>query len=312
MVDTSLPHGALVLVTGGAGFIGAHCVRQLLAKGCSVRVLDNLSAGRREALSLDDPLLDFRPGDIREPGAVAAAMAGVTHVLHLAAQVSVAASLEAPLDSAATNISGFLNVLEAARRTGVQRLVYASSAAVYGNAPAPQHEEMVPAPRSPYALEKLVNEQYAALYQHLHALPTLGLRYFNVYGPGQRDDSIYSGVINCFSGRLRAGSAVTLHGDGQQSRDFIHVHDVARLSCLALHAAVVGVVNVGTGQRCSIAGLLEQLMALHGPGTVLQAPRRPADVDASCAGLERLRAWLGHTALIPLEVGLASAAGAPA
>jgi UDP-glucose 4-epimerase len=303
MVDVIAPR-SLVLVTGGAGFIGAHCVRRLLAGGHAVRVLDNLSGGRREALPGDDLRLDFRLGDIRDPQAVAAAMAGATQVLHLAAQVSVAVSVAAPLESASTNLTGFLNVLEAARQAGVRRFVYASSAAVYGNAEAPQREDLEPAPRSPYALEKRVNEQYAALYQQLHGLPALGLRYFNVYGPGQCQRSDYAGVIARFSQCVRAGEPVTLHGDGAQTRDFIHVEDVARLSCQALVAEATGVINIGTGRGESIANLLQSLMRLHGPVAVHASARQPGDVDHSRADPARCLAVFGSHALLSLQDGL--------
>lgn len=305
----------LVLVTGGAGFIGAHCVQHLLAAGRRVRVLDHAIEGSPLSclLARGDiavAALQIQQGDIRDRGAVSAAMDGVTQVLHLAAQVSVASSVAVPLDSASTNITGFLHVLEASRQAGAQRFVYASSAAVYGNAPAPQHEERLPQPCSPYALEKQVNEQYAALYLELHGLPTLGLRYFNVYGPGQRDDSEYAGVIARFARCIRAGQPVSLHGDGAQTRDFVHVHDVARLSCAALEIAATGVVNIGTGMGSRIVDLLHMQMEAGTRVPVLKTARQPGDLDHSCATVGRMHALFGPTPLRSLQDGLRTAAHA--
>lgn len=308
MVREAASH-PLVLVTGGAGFIGSACVHALLAAGRRVRVLDH--AIERSLLrsmlkhgEMGAAALELVPGDIRDRGAVAAAMVGVTHVLHLAAQVSVASSVADPLDSASTNISGFLNVLEASRQAGVRRFVHASSAAVYGKAPAPQHEDLVPAPCSPYALEKQINEQYAALYLALHGLSTLGLRYFNVYGPGQHDASDYAGVIARFSRCIRAGQAVTLHGDGAQTRDFVHISDVARMTCQALDIAATGIVNVGTGVGTRIADLLRLQMPCSSPVPVHHAPRRPGDLDHSCAAVRGMQSLFGLAELLSLQAGL--------
>ena len=216
-----------VLVTGGAGFIGSHSVDRLLESGARVRVFDNFSSGRRENLT-PHPLLEIMVGDIRDRAAVADALAGITHVLHLAAQVSVATSMEAPLASADVNVGGFLNVLDAARAHRVQRMVYASSAAVYGvPARLPLHEEDPMLPLSPYGLEKSINDQYAALYREIYSQSSLGMRFFNVFGPRQDPSSPYSGVISLFVRRLREGQPLTVNGDGLQTRDFIFVGDVA-------------------------------------------------------------------------------------
>lgn len=295
-----------VLVTGGAGFIGSHTVEYLLAAGARVRVLDNLSSGRRDNLP-SHAGLEFRVGDIRDAAAVTAALGdGVSHVLHLAAQVSVAASCEAPVDSAAHNITGFLNVLDGARRTGVSRMVYASSAAVYG-APAelPLTETSPVAPLSPYGLEKYVNDQYAALYRELYGFSAMGMRYFNVYGPRQDPSSPYSGVISIFADRVRRGLPLTLNGDGMQTRDFIHVGDVARANVAALGATATGVCNVATGRSVTLRDLVAALATATGrQPEVGFGPPRDGDIRDSAAVPRRLREELGVAATTPLAAGL--------
>ncbi len=233
-----------VLVTGGAGFIGSHSVEALLDAGAEVTVLDNFSAGRRANLP-EHGKLRIVEGDIRDAPSVQRAMTGVDHILHLAAQVSVRASVEAPALSASHNVAGFLNIADAARRPGVLRLVYASSAAVYG-APRvlPLDEGSACEPLSPYGLEKLVNDQYAALFGRLYGTSMLGLRYFNVYGPRQDPASPYAGVISRFASRLASNEPLSVFGDGQQTRDFIFVKDVARANVAALRSKCNGVLNV--------------------------------------------------------------------
>ncbi len=293
------------LLTGGAGFIGSHTVDALLARGARVRVLDNLSTGRRENLPAH-PALELMVGDIRDADAVARAMDGVTHVLHLAAQVSVAASVDAPCDSASHNLTGFLAVLDAARRTGVRRVVYASSAAVYGTpARLPIDETTPAAPLSPYGLEKLVNDQYAQLFGALYGLSTLGVRYFNVYGPRQDPRSPYSGVISIFCDRLRGGEPLTLHGDGRQTRDFIYVGDVARANVAALDATLTGVCNVATGHSTSLLDLAATLGAVSGRAPALRfGPPRAGDIRDSAADNRRLVTALGVSGFTPLADGL--------
>ncbi|MEW5791103.1 MAG: NAD-dependent epimerase/dehydratase family protein [Pseudomonadota bacterium] len=295
-----------ILVTGGAGFIGSHTVDQLLAQGMPVRVLDNLSSGRRSNLPNAHPLLEFRQGDIRDPVAVAEAMDGVSHVLHLAAQVSVARSLEAPGESCQHNLLGFVNVLDAARRAGVERLVYASSAAVYGEpAYLPLDEAAPTRPLSPYGLEKLTNEAYAALYTHIHGLSCLGLRYFNVYGPRQDPASPYAGVISIFVERAQARLPLYIHDDGLQNRDFVCVPDVARVNADALLSDAQGVCNVATGRSVTLldlVGTLEKIL-----GYTLERrhlPPRQGDIRDSGATGERMRACFGLERTIALDEGL--------
>jgi UDP-glucose 4-epimerase len=297
---------APVLVTGGAGFIGSHSVDHLLAAGRRVRVLDNFSGGKRTNLAAH-PALEVMQGDIRDPVAVERAVQGVGGVLHLAAQVSVATSVEDPVGSGANNIAGFVNVLDAARRAGVLRFVYASSAAVYGIPQSLPLSEAAPvAPLSPYGLEKSVNDQYAALYRELYGMSTLGLRYFNVYGPRQDPSSPYSGVISVFARRLREGQGLTVNGDGLQTRDFIYVGDVARANAAALASRIDGVCNVATGRSVTLLQLIEALAAVAGATPhVAHGPPRAGDIRDSAADNRRLREQLGIDGYTSLRDGLA-------
>ena len=295
-----------VLVTGGAGFIGSHSVDRLLESGARVRVLDNFSSGRRENLK-PHPLLEIMEGDIRDRATVDAAVTGISHVLHLAAQVSVAASMEQPLASSDVNVGGFLNVLDAARHHRVRRMVYASSAAVYGvPARLPLHEEDPPLPLSPYGLEKSINDQYAALYREIYGQSSLGMRYFNVFGPRQDPSSPYSGVISLFVRRLREGLPLSVHGDGLQTRDFIFVGDVAAANVLALHADMGGVCNVATGHTVTLLQMIADLGAAARltPEIHLGAPRA-GDIRHSSADNRRLRSQLGLDQFTSLKDGLA-------
>lgn len=295
-----------VLVTGGAGFIGSHSVDRLLESGARVRVLDNFSSGRRENLNAH-PALEIISGDIRDRAAVDAALQGISHVLHLAAQVSVVASVEEPVDSAATNIGGFLNVLDGARRRQVQRFVYASSAAVYGvPAKLPLDESSPTGPISPYGLEKAINDQYGRLYRELYGMSALGLRYFNVFGPRQDPSSPYSGVISIFARRLGLDQPLTVFGDGLQTRDFIYVGDVARANVAALQGRAEGVCNVATGRTVTLLQLIETLAAVAGvTPQVSHGEERMGDIRDSAADNSRLRAELGVAAFASLHDGLA-------
>jgi UDP-glucose 4-epimerase len=296
-----------VLVTGGAGFIGSHSVGKLLAAGARVRVLDNFSSGKRDNLPQQHPDLEVVVGDVRDPVAVNRALAGVSHVLHLAAQVSVQTSVEQPIESAAVNVTGFLNVLDGARRAGVRRFVYASSAAVYGMpARLPLDENAPLLPISPYGLEKAINDHYGALYESLYGMAPLGMRYFNVFGPRQDPSSPYSGVISIFSRRLRSGEGVTLFGDGHQTRDFVYVGDVARANIAALRGVATGACNVATGKTVTLLQLLDALAAVAGSRPeVAFAPARNGDIRHSAADNSRLKHALGIDRFTALEEGLA-------
>ncbi|MEG3078960.1 SDR family NAD(P)-dependent oxidoreductase [Halomonas sp. 5021] len=294
-----------VLVTGGAGFIGSHTVDLLLASGYSVRVLDNFSSGRQANLP-EHKHLDVMQGDIRSREDVSAAMRGITHCLHLAAQVSVSRSVEDPYDSATHNILGALNVMQSAAQAKVTKLVYASSAAVYGvPTQLPLTEESCQQPLSPYGLEKWVDERYAALLASLHNLPSLGLRYFNVYGPRQDPHSPYAGVVARFIDRLLAHQAPIVYGDGHQSRDFIYVGDVARANLTALFSEQCGICNVATGQRINLLELIDLLN--HFTGCSLPAQHLPAkaeDIQHSYGDPQRLAEWLSLSPQWTLSEGL--------
>lgn len=294
------------LVVGGAGFIGSHTVEALLACGCQVRVLDDLSTGSTENLPLDDPNLEVIVGDIVNRDIVRDAMRGMSFCIHLAAQVSAARSVEDPFGSAMYNILGFVNVLEAAREMSVQRLVYASSAAVYGDcAELPLSEDVALKPVNPYGLEKLVDEEYADLYARLHGTHTLGLRYFNVYGPRQLPNSPYSGVISKFVEHLRTKKAPVIYGDGRQTRDFVAVKDVALANIAALASDYCGVCNVATGTRVDLWHLMQTLNNLMGSNIEAdRAPARAGDIKHSCGDDRRLRQKLGIVASTRLDVGL--------
>ena len=298
-----------VLITGGAGFIGSHSAEALLARDVAVRVLDNLSNGRRENLpqaALADGRIEFIEGDVRDAAAVQRAVQGVDAVLHLAAQVSVQRSVAEPLESAATNLTGFLNVLDAVRRERVARLVYASSAAVYGvPARLPLTEDVPPEPLSPYGLEKFFNDQYAALYRSLYGVSSLGLRYFNVYGPRQDPRSPYAGVISKFAAAVAAGQPLTVFGDGQQTRDFVYVGDVAEANARALLGAAQGVLNVGTGQCVTLLELAETVFQAFGRRVEIRhGPAQTGDIAHSAMDPARIARALGFTPATPLLQGL--------
>lgn len=294
-----------VLVTGGAGFIGSHSVERLLQSGAAVRVLDNFSSGARTNLPAH-PRLHTVTGDIRDGAAVETALDGISHVLHLAAQVSVAASVAAPIASAQTNVAGFLNVLDAARRRNVRRFVYASSSAVYGlPAQAPTSEDAALGPLSPYGLEKSVNDLYGALYARLYGLSILGLRYFNVFGPRQDPSSPYSGVISVFVRCLRQREALTVYGDGRQTRDFVYVDDVANVNLRALEAPLEGVCNVATGHAVSLLDLIAILGKTAGFAPDIHfAEERAGDIRHSRADNTRLREAFEIQTFTSLAAGL--------
>jgi UDP-glucose 4-epimerase len=293
------------LVTGGAGFIGSHTVEELLRRDWEVRVLDDFSTGKPDNLP-SHPRLSVLRGDIRSVDDVRQALQGVTHVVHLAAQVSVERSIREPLESGATNIMGFATVLDGARREQIQRLVYASSAAVYGvPEQVPLSETSPTRPLSPYGLEKLMNEAYAELYAELHGVSACGLRFFNVYGPRQDPRSPYAGVISRFAASARAGEPVTIFGDGCQTRDFVHVSDVARLTADALEKTCSGVCNIATGHSVSLLQLVDAVrVALDRPVTVTHAPARAGDIVHSQADVRRMTDLFGVQHPVMLVSGL--------
>jgi len=298
---------AFYLVTGGAGFIGSHLTEELVRRGHRVRVVDNLSTGRRQNLA-QIAGVDFVEGDLAEPEVARRAVEGVDFVLHQAAIPSVPRSVEDPLTSHRANITATLHVLLAARDAGVRRVVYAGSSSAYGDTPTlPKVESMPTAPLSPYALQKLVGEQYAGLFTQLYGLETVTIRYFNVFGPRQDPSSPYSGVISLFISALAEGRAPTIHGDGEQTRDFTYVANVVDgvlRACEAPHASGE-VINVATGSRISINGLFRALRDLVGARVEpVYAPARAGDVRDSQADIEKARRLLGYAPIVGFEEGL--------
>ncbi len=295
-----------VLIAGGAGFIGSHTADILMEQGVPVRVLDNLSSGHRHNLPDQHPLLEFIEGDITDADTVNKAIKGVSHCLHLAAQVSVVASLEDPGFSAKQNILGYVNVMNAARTAGVKRFVYASSAAIYGEpSKLPLDEEAAAKQLSPYGLEKKINEHYADLFHRLYDFSSLGLRYFNVFGPRQDPKSPYAGVIALFVDRITASQPVTVFGDGKHTRDFIFVKDVAKANVAALQSNYQGACNVATGQSTSLLDLIEALSALAGTKTPITfSDPKTGDIVHSLADPSRMNNKLGIKAETTLKDGL--------
>ena len=299
---------AQYLVTGGAGFIGSHLCRRLLASGCAVRVLDDLSSGRRENLAALDGEVDLVEGDLRDEALVSAALAGVDYVLHHAAVASVQTSIERPRFEQEVNAAGTLQLFEAARRAGVRRVVFAASAASYGNDPTgPKREEMLPAPESPYAISKIAGEYYARVYSSLYGLEVVCLRYFNVFGPRQDPSSPYSGVISIFAERMLAGAAPTVFGDGGQSRDFVYVDNVVEANMQACTTPGIAgrVYNIGCGRSSSLLELVAALNRLLGTAIEPEfAPARPGDVRISLADITRAQRELGYEPVVHFEEGL--------
>ena len=302
-----------VLITGGAGFIGSHSARSLLHRGWRVRVLDNLStgkAGRLDAGALATGQLTLIDADVRDGEAVAQAVQGCAAVLHLAAQVSVQWSIAEPVASAANNVTGFLNVLEAVRAHRIPRVVYASSAAVFGTpASLPVDENTATSPLSPYGLEKVINEQYAALYRSLHGVSALGMRYFNVYGPSQDAQSPYAGVISKFAAALLEERPLQVYGDGLQTRDFVYVGDVAQANVQALESAACGVVNVGQGHSITLRQLVAEMSAAFGkPAHLSHGAAVPGDILHSATRIDLARELLAWRPTTLLAEGLSALA----
>jgi nucleoside-diphosphate-sugar epimerase len=295
------------LVTGGAGFIGSHVVRALLDAGAEVRVLDNFSTGARENLEGLD--VEVRVGDIRDAEACGRACEGVDVAFHLAAYISVPGSVADPVLADSINVTGAMNVLLAARDRGARRLVFSSSAAVYGDTPiVPTPEDTLPKPLSPYGLEKLYGEHLARLFFELYGLETVCLRYFNVYGPRQNPRSEYAAVIPKFIERLLAGQTPTIYGDGGQTRDFLFVEDVARANLLAAEAQGVAgeVFNVAGGSAISVNELAEALARAVGSSRAAEhGPARAGDIRHSCADTSKARRRLGFEPRFGLADGLA-------
>jgi nucleoside-diphosphate-sugar epimerase len=298
---------AKYLVTGGAGFIGSHLVEELLRRNHDVRVLDNFSSGRRENLP-QASRLEVRSADLADEGVAAEAVRGCDYVLHQAAIPSVPRSIQDPAGSHRANVEATLRVLLAARDAGVRRLVFAGSSSVYGNTPElPKREDMAPHPLSPYALQKLMAEQYCQLFTQLYGLETVTTRYFNVFGPRQQPGSPYSGVISLFVEALVDGRPLHIHGDGTQTRDFTYVADVVRCVLAACEApdAAGEVINVAAGRRISLLDLAAALGRVLGVEPSLAfGPTREGDVKDSQADVSKAHRLLGVSATESFEDGL--------
>ena len=296
------------LVTGGAGFIGSHIAQRLVGAGHEVVVLDNFYSGSRANVAAIGSGVRVVEGDVRDLSVVEASASGCEVVFHQAAIVSVPYSVEHPQESHDVNIQGTLNVLQAARKVGARRLVFASSAAIYGEEPTlPKTETMRPEPMSPYGVEKITGEHYLATWSKLFGVETVALRYFNVFGPRQDPRSPYSGVISVFVDRILGGRPITFFGDGSQCRDFVYVANVVDANILAATrpGASGRVYNVACGKRTTLVELASLVERAAGR-TVERvfAEPRAGDIRESVADIARARAELGYDPAITVEAGL--------
>jgi nucleoside-diphosphate-sugar epimerase len=277
-----------VLVTGGAGFIGSWLVDALIERGLRVTVIDNFATGREAQLNADAELVK---ADIRDIDAIRGAFADIDCVFHTAALPRVPLSIERPVETHLVNVVGTLNVLVAARDVGVRRVIYSGSSSVYGNqSTLPLHEDMTPNPLNPYALQKLTGEQYTRLFHQLFGLQTITLRYFNVYGPRMATEGAYVTVISVFMRAMVQGTPLTIHGDGEQTRDFTHVHDVVRANLLAMDAPSADgrAINIGCGRNVSVNRIAELV-----GGEKLYLPPRRGDARHTLADNRRAAEILG-------------------
>ncbi|MEK9177368.1 MAG: NAD-dependent epimerase/dehydratase family protein [Patescibacteria group bacterium] len=299
---------ARVLVTGGAGFIGSHVVDTLVARGADVAVIDDFSTGKRENLAASLGKITLIESSILSERAITDACVGAQFVVHLAAFVSVPASIADPAASHETNVTGTLHTLLAARGAGVRRFVYASSSAVYGFTEAlPCGEDQPYIPESPYAAQKVMGEGYARLFSRLWGFDTVRLRFFNVYGPRQNPAGGYAAVIPAFISRMKRGEAPVIFGDGAATRDFTYVGDVVNAILLSLVAPDVGggVFNIASGIETSVTDLARSLAALEaGAPSPVHAPPREGDIIRSVAAVKRAEDALGFRAVVPLAEGL--------
>jgi UDP-glucose 4-epimerase len=296
-----------VLVTGGAGFIGLHVVPMLVERGYDVRIFDNMFRGDRERVAELESggRVELIDQDVRYGGAVHQAMRGCGSLIHLAA-VSINKSLADPHESIDINLVGSQNVFTAAADHGVRRVVFASSASVYGDPQKiPMHEDDRLNPLTPYCISKRTAEDLLAFYQRERGLSWIALRYFNVYGEGQKTTAYYTSVINHFVARLRSGQAPTIDGKGEQSMDFIHVHDVARATVLALESDAANMpINVGTGIDTSVAQLAKMLIDAAGLDVEPQFNPREVLVSRRAADTRRAKTVLGFEPTITVEDGM--------
>jgi UDP-glucose 4-epimerase len=301
---------ATALITGVAGFIGSSIARALLVEGATVRGLDNLSTGNIANIESIRSQIDFRHADILDRDAVASACAGVDYVFHEAAIPSVFQSVDDPVGTNGPNLNGTLNVLEAARQAKVKRLLYAASSAAYGDNPTlPKQESMLPAPISPYAVQKVAGEHYLSSYARVFGLETVALRYFNVFGPRQDPSSQYSGVLARFISLMLAGQTPTVFGDGTTSRDFVFIDNVVSANLLAAKAPAANVsgkvFNVATGRTTTLVQAFEEIKRITGYEGVLNfAPEREGDIKHSSADISRAQQAFDYKVVADLAYGL--------
>ncbi len=302
---------ASYLVTGGAGFIGSHIVEELVAKGETVRVLDNFSTGKRENLEMFLDKIELIEGSVEDRKACVEAVRGMHFVSHQAALCSVPRSVENPVATNETNVTGTLNMLWASKEAGVRRFVCAGSSSIYGNSEVlPKNEGMSPNPCSPYAVSKLVKEHYCTLFCRLYGLKTVVLRYFNVYGSRQDPDSPYAAVIPSFAQALIRGERAKIYGDGEQSRDFTYVKDCVQANLIACQKdkAVGEVFNIASGRRIAINDLYHKTAGLldKKDRPIYESPR-PGDVRHSLADISKARKLLGYEPRFTIDQGLREA-----
>ncbi|GLO30533.1 MULTISPECIES: NAD-dependent epimerase/dehydratase family protein [Pseudomonas] len=305
---------APILITGGAGFIGSHLCDALLEKGYAVRILDDFSTGQRGNLQVDHPRLELVEGDVADAELVTQVTAGCSAVVHLAAVASVQASVEEPVRTHQSNFIGTLNVCEAMRVHGLRRVLFASSAAVYGNNGEGESiaEDTPKAPLTPYAVDKLASEQYLDFYRRQHGLEPVVFRFFNIFGPRQDPSSPYSGVISIFSQRAVQGLPITVFGDGEQTRDFLYVGDLVQVMVQALEQPQVeeGAVNIGLNQATSLNQLLAALEKVVGSlPAVSYVAARSGDIRHSRADNQRLLARFEFPQATPMVEGLSRLLG---
>ena len=297
----------MVLVTGGAGFIGSHLVEELVQRGYRVTILDDLSTGKLENIEnfLNKGSADFVKGSITDLSLLQKLFQGAHYIFHLAALPSVPRSIENPLASHQVNLTGTLNVLLAARDNSIKKVVYSSSSSVYGDTPTlPKREDMPPNPQSPYAVNKVASEYYCQVFYQVYGLPTVSLRYFNVYGPRHEPNSPYAAVIPRFIKMVTEGRPPVIFGDGEQTRDFTFIKDTVEAIVIAAESSTTGIFNVGSGERLSINHLAELVINLVG-NTVKpnHCKPRPGDISHSLADISRIKA-LGYEPKYNIEEGL--------
>ncbi|HEY2038140.1 MAG TPA: SDR family oxidoreductase [Edaphobacter sp.] len=299
-----------ILVTGIAGFIGSSIARALLAEGAHVRGVDNLSTGSMDNIESILPQIDFRNADVLDSKEMDNACSGVDYVFHEAAIPSVPKSVDDPIGTNGPSLTGTLYVLESARKAGVKRVLYAASSAAYGDSPElPKKETMLPAPLSPYAVQKLAGEHYLASYYRVYGLETVSLRYFNIFGPRQDPSSQYSGVLARFISLMLAGQTPTIYGDGLTSRDFTYIDNVVSANLLAAKAPAAQVAgrvfNVATGNRTTLLEAFTEIKRITGySGGVNHAPEREGDIKHSVADISSAKAAFDYKIVADLSYGL--------